>query len=340
MARTSFTPTIDGETALYPEAGSGIQSASTEVSGHNRYDAAGLVPGTGVWQFPIENDAFNVPFLQFKFLDAFGNLFNNQRAPTIYLRMPNQFNISGFSEYARTDNVFGAGNQLLQNENALALGKAKQEEGFDSSLIAKYGLSASEAFQTGIARALAGVEGFLASGGMNNISQFEFTQRQAINPFAQLLYKGPQHRKYQIPVIMRPRTKQEADNIKKIIHTFRVASSPSVPNVNGNLRYTTISRGANTIPTGIGEGSTFTFGYPHLTQFDVIFKTVEQDIKVFRSKPCVIDSVSVDYGGQKLTFFEDGNVTEAQLTIQLTEIIPRTLGDGMSEAKNTNFSMI
>jgi hypothetical protein len=24
----------------------------------------------------------------------------------------------------------------------------------------------------------------------------------------------------------------------------------------------------------------------------------------------------------------------------LTEIIPRTLGDGMSEAKNTNFSMI
>ena len=63
-------------------------------------------------------------------------------------------------------------------------------------------------------------------------------------------------------------------------------------------------------------------------------------LKFFRSKACVIDSVSVDYGGQKLTFFEDGNVTETQLTIQLTEIIPRTLGDGMSEAKNSNFSMV
>ena len=92
MARTSFTPTADGQTALYPEAGSGIQEASTEVTGNNRYSAAGLVEGTGVWQFPIENDAFNVPFLQFKFLDAFGNLFNNQRAPVIYLLIPNQFN--------------------------------------------------------------------------------------------------------------------------------------------------------------------------------------------------------------------------------------------------------
>ena len=130
------------------------------------------------------------------------------------------------------------------------------------------------------------------------------------------------------------------NHIKKIIHTFRVASSPSVPFVDGKMRYSTLSGGTKEISTGIGEGSTFTFGYPHLTQFDVIFKTVEQDVKIFRSKACVIDSVSVDYGGQKLTFFEDGNVTEAQLTIQLTEIIPRTLGDGMSEAKNSNFSMV
>lgn len=339
MARTSFTPTSDNEDSQYPDAGA-IAEASSEVSGHDRYTRAGLVQGTGVWQFPIQNDDFNVPFLQFKFLDAFGNLFNQTRAPTIYLRMPNQFNISAFSEYARTDNVFGAGNQLLKNENDLALGRAKQEESFDSSLIAKYGLSAAEAFQTGIARALGQVEGFLASGGMNNIAQFEFTQRQAVNPFSQLLYKGPQHRKYQIPVIMRPRSKQEANHIKKIIHSFRVASSPSVPTTSGKLRYSTINRGSQEIDLGIGEGSTFTFGYPHLTQFDVIFKTEAQDVKIFRSKPCVIDSVAVDYGGQKLTFFEDGNVTETQLTIQLTEIIPRTLGDGMSEARNPQFSII
>ena len=337
MARTSFTPTSDNEDTLYPDDGI-ANAANSKVTGFDRYSKAKLLKGDRIWQYPIENDDFNVPFIQFKFLDAFGNAIPTNNAPVIYIRMPNQFNVSSFSEYARTDNIFGAGNQFIKTENDAARGKASQQEGFDASLIATYGLSAAEAFQTGIARALAGVQGFIASGGMNNIAQFEFTQRQAVNPFSQLLYKGPQNRKYQIPVVMRPRTKNEATHIKNIIHTFRVASSPSVPNVDGTLQLTGASGPG--IPTGIGEGSTFTYGYPHLTQFDVIFRTPNENTKIFRSKACVIDSVAVDYGGQKLTFFEDGNVTETTLTIQLTEIIPRTLGDGITEAKTEYLTII
>jgi hypothetical protein len=333
MARTAFSLTADDESEFV------LQEAVSNVKGHDRYINAGLLQGNGVFQYPILNDSFNVPLLQFNFLDAYGNIFNQQRAPTIFLRMPNQFNISSFSEYARTDNIFGAGNSLIAKENQAAYAKAKGEEGYDENMIATYGLSAAEAFQTGLARAIKGVEGFLASGGMNNIAQFEFTARQAVNPFSQLLYKGPQHRKYQIPVMMRPRSKVEADNIKNIIHTFRVASSPSVPNTKGVFEYVRSNGQKEEINTGIGAGSTFTFGYPHLTKFDILFRTPEQEVKIFKSKPCVIDSVAVDYGGQKLTFFEDGNVTEVQLTIQLTEIIPRTLADARFEAKNSSYTI-
>ena len=171
--------------SLYPEAGV-INSANPNVSGFDRYTKAGLVEG-GVWQYPIENDDFNVPFIQFKFLDAFGNIIPVDAAPVIYIRMPNQFNISSFSDYARTDNIFGAGNQFIKTENNAAYGKASQQEGFDVNLLAKYRLTASEAFQTSIARSLGNIEGFLQSGGLNNIAQYEFTQRQAINSFSQLL---------------------------------------------------------------------------------------------------------------------------------------------------------
>jgi hypothetical protein len=44
----------------------------------------------------------------------------------------------------------------------------------------------------------------------------------------------------------------------------------------------------------------------------------------------------VDYGGQKMTFFEDGVPTEINLTIQLTEIVPRTLGDAITDTKQSS----
>ena len=132
---------------------------------------------------------------------------------------------------------------------------------------------------------------------------------------------------------MKPKNATESENIRKIISAFRVASSPSVPST------------AGVSPNGelsIGLGSTFTFGYPHLTQFDVTFRGPKGNgfINIFRSKPCAIESVTVDYGGQKLTFFEDGMPTEINFTLQLTEILPRTLGDARTDARDPNRRMV
>jgi hypothetical protein len=149
---------------------------------------------------------------------------------------------------------------------------------------------------------------------------------------SQMLYKGPQYRRYQMPFILKPKTRKESEDIKKIISVFRLASAPSVPNTSGlGLGDTNIS---------IGEGNTFTFGYPHLTQFDLVFFSDQNNSKrIFRSKPCVIESVSTDYGSQKMTFFEDGNPAEITLTGQLTEIVPRTLGDAKYDAVSSEITL-
>lgn len=112
----------------------------------------------------------------------------------------------------------------------------------------------------------------------------------------------------------------------------RQASSPTIPSGSGPL-------GA-----AIGPGTSYTFGYPHLTQFNINFMKItgndSQLTTLFRSKACAIDSVSADYGGQKMTFFEDGVPTEINFTIQLTEITPRTVGDAKFDANRATNTIV
>jgi hypothetical protein len=194
-------------------------------------------------------------------------------------------------------------------------------EGGTAGLL-KYGATAAEAFLYALQKSLAGATGFLTSGGLNSISQAEFTGRAAVNPYAQLLYKGPQFRRYQVPVTFRPRSATESAAINKIVNTFKVASSPSAQN-----RSVTIGGYTGTLQS-------FTFGYPHLTQFSIEFNSPQGAKTLYESKLCAIESVAMDYGGQKMTFFEDGRPTESTMTLQLSEVTVRTLGDAKYDAKS------
>jgi hypothetical protein len=330
MTRSVFWLTSDsGETSFpndesYPSSsGSGRPSQD-----YSRYTILGLGSRANI-QYPLNNDGYNIPYLRFVFLDAFGTKID--QAPRISLKLPNQFNLSNFSDYSKTDNIFGGRDELSA---AISAKKAKDatQEGFDP---ANYVSSAGEAFQYTLERGLSNILGFIGSAGLNSISQYEFLQRQAVNPQAQLLYKGPQFRKYQIPVTMRPRNQTEARNCIAIINAFRLASSPTAP------------VGTGVLGASIGPGTSFTFGYPHLVQFNINFvkqasvSGQEGQIQtLFRSKVCAIDSVSVDYGGQKMTFFEDGRPTEMNFTIQLTEITPRTVGDARNDAATQNQTIV
>lgn len=328
MAKSVFHLTSDsGTDNVYPDAEGFPTNQNTDrpSQDYTRYDKLGFPSGENI-QYPIYNDGYNVPYLRFAFLDAFGARIT--QAPKIVVKLPNSFNVSNFSDYSKTDQIFGGRNELTSAISAKKSNDATKE-GFDPT---NYVSSAGEAFQYTLEKGLSNILGFIGSAGLNSISQYEFLQRQAVNPQAQLLYKGPQYRKYQIPVAMRPRNKKEARNCLAIINAFRLASSPTLPSGSGPLS------------TSIGPGTSFTFGYPHLTQFNINFTKFSggnaQLTTLFRSKACTIDSVSADYGGQKMTFFEDGMPTEINFTIQLTEITPRTVGDAKFDANRATNTIV
>lgn len=317
---------------------------STDGSPHsasNRYARAGL---SGRYSYPVEawDEGFNIPNIYFRFTDAFGGRIPT--APKLDLKMPPNFNLTGFSDYARTENIFAFnGGSAAYNQAAKNIIENKQAEVATNNPgvtgdaltslkneITKAGITAADAFKYSWQKSFANLAGWGASAGLSNINQYEFMNRQAVNPMAQLLYRGPQMRRYQFPFVMHPKSEIESENIQKILSVFRLASSPSVPDTNG------IEIGG----VGVGAGSAFTFGYPHLTQFDVLFTNQYNAIvPIYRSKLCAIESVSVDYGSQKMTFFENGTPTEIALTLQLTEVTPRTLGDEYGTAMNSQITL-
>ena len=335
MAKSIFGLNSDQATGMQ----GGLEDTGWPASkgdSHSAIDRYAKIGATGRYSYPYEfNDGsgFNIPYIYFKFADPFGGRIST--SPTISLKMPSNLNLTNFSDYARTENIFATSSDIYSNilNNAI---KDKQTEiskdntgGNNENVqkmidkVAQVGVSAAEAFQYSWKKAFANLEGWGASAGMSNIGQYEFMNRQAVNPMAQLLYRGPQMRRYQLPFPMHPKSDTESNQIQKILSIFRVASSPSVPDTSG-----TSIGGIN-----IGKGNAFTFGYPHLTQFSVLFTNPNnQVITIFRSKLCVIESVAVDYGSQKMTFFEDGKPTEIALTLQLTEVAPRTLGDAYQDS--------
>lgn len=340
--RTAFSITNDTNGTTYPDDGPADQweraNGTPVAQAEGRYARIGLSGRT--LSFPSATDGgFNTPRVRFMFLNAYGERISG--APSILLKLPSNFNVTGFSDYSRTEGVFAGGEQIYSLISQGALGDKASEAATNQGIgaiteelltaIGSAGITGAEAFAYSIRRGAGSLLGFIGSAGLSNLGQYEFNRRQAVNPMAQLLYKGPQVRRYQFPFSFNPKNSNDSTHIRDIINVFRVASSPSVPDTSGVAIGGTVS---------IGQGNSFTFGYPHLTQFTIAFDPPNSTTKkIFRSKVCVIESVSVDYGGQKMTFFEDGKPSEATLTLQLSEVMPRTLGDAYTEALDPNISM-
>lgn len=328
---TNFQLTATPGTAVGNEDGT---QTIRNASATQRFAAAGV---SGTYSYPDNGnlhdiDGFSSPKMRFKFLNAYGQAAPS--SPTINLRVPSLLNITSFSDYSRTENIFsnGAdfrsiyGGVIAEKTSKIPAGGAVADA---ITSIGEAGVSGIEALQYVIRKGLSSTLGFVGSAGLSGIGQYEYSNRQAINPMAQMLYKGPQFRKYQIPVVIRPASVTEKNAVRSIIAAFRIASSPSIPS----------TAALNIGDVTIGEGNAFTFGYPYLTEFSIKFGGGSDEI--FKSKPCVIESVSVDYGGgQKMTFFEDGTPSEMNLTLQLTEVMPRTLGDAIIDANSQNMKIL
>lgn len=324
MAKTQYSYSQEAVS----DAGT-VTDPTAELGGSSN-QAVGRYSGfTGTYSYPESNvvDGYYVPMMTFKFHDAFGSSIS--ASPTIKLRVPPNFNVTHVSEYARQDNIF---DKNMQREAAAIYGgataeKVASQEGQISASdltsgadLLQYGATAAEAFLYSLEKSLQSVKGFVASGGLNGLAQAEFLGRAMVNPYAQLLYKGPQFRRYTVPILIRPRTKKEAENAVKIIKAFKIAASPSAQGRRFTVNNTVVNL------------QSFTFGYPHLTKFDITFSSPEVSKTIFQSELCAIENIAVDYGGQKMAFFEDGNPTEISLNLQLTEVRVRTLNDAKNDS--------
>lgn len=312
MARTVFALTRDGESSSFPDE-AGYPTAST-TSGQNlqRYGAS---PVESI-SFPKNtdgNDHFKTPMIKFVILDAYGGRVPN--APFIYLKAPNNLNLSNINNYQTDGPIFGAGTTTGSDIYNSLLGEAEADFRSSGSDAGTFAFGAAQALEYSIKKGAASLAGFTSSAGLNNVGQFEFLSRRALNPMQQQLFKGPNFRRYQLPFAMKPRNRDDAVDIKRAVTAFRLASSASVP-----------------LGEELFEGTDFTFGYPHLVQFAVLADNAADNRKVFQSKACVIESVSVDYGSQKMAFHGGNFPVETNLALSLIEIVPRTLGDAINDS--------
>lgn len=238
------------------------------------------------------------------------------------------------------------------------------------------GVSGLEALTKQLINASGALGGYLASAGQTGKAQIEFLKREMFNNFQQLIYKGPQFRRFSPSFTMRPTSLAEAKAMKDIISTFKIASSPKSGSLEGDASTPILGSvtqaqrdnelgqlGINTDTQSNGEtdereistidfsnilgDAKFTFGYPDMCSFEIMLLQGNDDITtVFRSKICVIENVAVTYGSQnKLTFFEDSGEgayypTDVTLQLQLKEAVLQTENDAQDESEAASITIL
>ena len=169
--------------------------------------------GSGEIRFPDKMDSGNddhvTPYVKMAILNADGARVSE--APFLYLKAPNQLNLSNINNYQQDGPIFGAGSTTgFQIANDI-LGATETA-----------GLSAAQALEYTISKGGQSLLGFLGSAGLNNLSQFEFLSKNTVNPMQQQLYKGPTFRRYQLPFNMKPRNRFDAVQSRRAVTALKL----------------------------------------------------------------------------------------------------------------------
>lgn len=300
---------------------------------------------------------YNTPVMRFSFKDATGN---REQFKPIYIRMTSSFETVLANPYQEQEGIFGS---PVASTEALTT---------FTEILKTAGGSGIEAVKKQVLAGIGATGGFIASAGASGISQTEFLTRQFFNNFQQLIYKGPQFRRFSPSFTMRPTSYDEATRMKNIISLFRIASSPRTGIAKGlggvenageivaDTEKLFNSEGAPDIayfnPTNsndISGGSEFTFGYPDTCDIEIFMLKggVPNSIAnpIFKSQLCVIESVNVTYGSQnKMTFFKPDAMdpagqyfpTEVVLQLQLRELVLISANEAIDEHNSDNRTIL
>lgn len=125
-----------------------------------------------------------------------------------------------------------------------------------------------------------------------------FSAGYAQNPQVELLFRTIQNREFLFDFKFVPRNKAEADEVIKIIQTFRFFAAPEIPTT-GNGRYF--------IPP---------------SEFDIQFMVgSEPNTKLPKIATCVLQGIDVNYGSAgQWTAFQDGMPVEIAMQLRFKEV--------------------
>jgi hypothetical protein len=288
----------------------------------NLNTSTGAYPASGTIIFGSDygHSNFITPMARFEFYDNLGK-FQATGSPIIFIRMAGAFQSALQNGYQESQNIFGQ----PTSDGAIAFSFATVKGGVD-------------ALYKQLVGGGAGAAGFIQSAGLSGKAQYEFATRKVLNTFQQLIYSGPTFRRFTLPFVMKPTSKEEAEKMMNIIKTFRIASSAKGAGSDIKAEGTTVNavkdnatqdqatrekeEAENTKLTtdqitslfagGNVDGSsnrTFSFGYPDMCKFQIVLQRSPNGAdtglaEVFASEYCVIENVQVDYGSQnKMVFF-------------------------------------
>jgi len=115
------------------------------------------------------------------------------------------------------------------------------------------------------------------------------------NPFREVFFEGIDYRKFNFKYKFMPKNKHESDAVYKIINKFKEHMHPE-----------------------LAAGGAF-FLYP--SEFEIAYYYNNEENKYFNKiATCALTDMSVEYGGEQLSSFSNGNPTEINLTLSFREL--------------------
>jgi hypothetical protein len=173
------------------------------------------------------------------------------------------------------------------------------EGGFHNQL----GVIGQATFHSLITDVLKGVDTWLNYKGANNWATASVTSRLAFNPHLEVIYKGPNFRKFRFSFKFIPDSEKEADVVRNIIKNFKYYAAPSI---NTSL---------------VGRF----WIYP--AEFDIVFYARgEENNFINKISTCVLTNIEVNYtpSGQFVPFRYSSNLKGATtvtiLNMEFTEV--------------------
>lgn len=120
----------------------------------------------------------------------------------------------------------------------------------------------------------------------------------ALNPQQQLLFQGTNFRQYQMAFVFTPRSQKEADEIAKIVKTFKKHALPTIVENTAGFIYR---------PPSTFEISFYSNGY--------------ENTKINKIATSVLENVDVNYTPNGWTTHTDGNPVQTILTLSFKETV-------------------